>query len=717
MKFFRTTSATLPTLSAAFFSFIFFILSPPLFLTRAATPADDDFFSFSFDGFNSDVFNATSPDEAGARLSLAVEPRRIYEGESVRLSIRIDAIQNAQVVEIPDVGYLSDRFAVEYLGASNGSNVRVSYLNGVENRVEEKSVVHNFLLTPKIAGTLTIAPPKIVDGTRTLEAQPVELQVVAQTATDLVAIETTVAPQSLIYPLVPFEVTVDVFVKELPEKYRETDPITLISRNISAPRLSIPWLDSRELAEKTVPDVALDDWLGAIRSESGFVVNNFSFSNPFDFGFSLFDERRSTTFLPEKERVERTDANGETVGYWKYSFKRRLRAKTSGTLTFAPVSLKGEFLTFDADEKPYSQNVYVASKASKLEVAEIPEDSAPENYVGVFGKIRLNVDASAQSAAVGEALTLTATLRGYGSFDGAKAPELAKIPVFSDAFKIYPATERSLEDGVAFEYKIRPTAPGKTTIPAIEISYFDVETGKFVSESSAPIEIDVRENLLKADGDASEPTSPSAASQDVAQDAFPNDGGVLSASTARLVFGGIGGAALLLGLFFAGRSAIRANAKRVAFGNQKIVDAARFQLESGLLTIDSKPAESVAIIRLAFLRLLRRQFATPIASLTDAEVLDFLRSEFETKKTPTTGPLAARRDADDETLRRLREFFERAERVRFGGAAAFDGEFRSQTRDLFRRWVEFLTARTKKLANWAGPVDLNDETPSADVRN
>lgn len=631
--------------------------------------------------------------ESRPRLQISVDPEQIYLGESTVFTTRVDGVET---VDPPDVSALEENFELESLGATRFSDVKTVYENGVRRVLKEQGILFRYRLTPRRTGFLTFGAPNVTDNEgNVLTAEPTTLTVLPPTGAGLVLLETSLVAPKRVFPLTPFEIGVDVFVKELPGDYSDQEPISLISKAINPPHLLIPWLDSPQIADATVSSVSLEDWLENQIADEGFALNVYSFADSsFVSGLSLFSgSRRPTTFLPTPQKVERPDANGTPTTYWKYSFKRRLRASKIGKLTFEAAMLKGDFLEFD-NGNPKRQEVYAVSKTLEIDVAPIPEESAPDDYVGVVGKIVPSAQISSETATVGDALTLVVSLRGTGLFDAAQAPNIQSVTAVAEAFKTYPPRERTLDDGIAFEYPLRPLSPGRLTIPPLSVSYFDVEKGDFATLATEPLEIDVRPGAATPRQPDDENASDESARQ-------ADDGATSGALRSTLKVGSatlavlVAIAAIVYGVVIC----VRFNARRVATGNARIVESARETLETGLRLAASDPSATVATTRLAFLQLVARRLGRPADSLTDAEALDFLKREFGSPDDPD----------DAETLLRLRAFFRRAERTRFAGSARLDAGFAPATRELFERWVEFLSARVRKLATWAAPLDVESD--------
>jgi hypothetical protein len=90
-------------------------------------------------------------------------------------------------------------------------------------------------------------------------------------------------------------------------------------------------------------------------------------------------------------------------------------------------------------------------------------------------------------------MTLTLTLRGEGTLESAVAPDVAALPEVAGRFKIYEATEETRSGSRRFTYGLRPLEPGIEAFPAVPVSYFDVESERYVTLRTDPIPIQIAE--------------------------------------------------------------------------------------------------------------------------------------------------------------------------------------------------------------------------------
>ena len=144
--------------------------------------------------------------------------------------------------------------------------------------------------------------------------------------------------------------------------------------------------------------------------------------------------------------------------------------------------------------------VIVTSEPVDIEVLPLPAEGRPESFTGLVG--RLNVAASLDRADVqtNEAVTLSVRVRGEGNLRGLAAPTID----FSRDFEVFPPEASSAIDRSAtrisgtktYDYVLIPRTPGDKTIPSIEVSYFDVGSGRYVVAETEPLHLSVTGDAL-----------------------------------------------------------------------------------------------------------------------------------------------------------------------------------------------------------------------------
>ena len=140
--------------------------------------------------------------------------------------------------------------------------------------------------------------------------------------------------------------------------------------------------------------------------------------------------------------------------------------------------LKAEPLTIEAVALPRQD------EQGNAQPAGFPE--------GNVGRFTLDVAADRAAVAVGDAVTLTVTVRGVGNLRNVVMPALPTLP----GWKSYePKTDVTMDPSVIvagtkrLEWLIRPEQPGKTTIPALTLASFDPDSKRYVEAHSQPVEV------------------------------------------------------------------------------------------------------------------------------------------------------------------------------------------------------------------------------------
>lgn len=134
------------------------------------------------------------------------------------------------------------------------------------------------------------------------------------------------------------------------------------------------------------------------------------------------------------------------------------------------------------------------SEQLAIEVLGLPEEGRPNSFTGGVGDFSLVSAADKIDVRANEAVTLTAKLEGRGNLAAIGEPK-AKWP---DGLEIYDSkgVAKSGPGGVGqkvFEFTLIPRAPGRMTLPALELSYFDPTLSKYVTRTTEPIVINVGE--------------------------------------------------------------------------------------------------------------------------------------------------------------------------------------------------------------------------------
>ena len=136
----------------------------------------------------------------------------------------------------------------------------------------------------------------------------------------------------------------------------------------------------------------------------------------------------------------------------------------------------------------------VTSDSYKVHVSPLPA-GAPASFGGGVGTFSLKAEMSKDSLKTHDAASLVVTVSGKGNVSLLEAPKINFPPDFEvyDT-KVSESTDKSngkTTGSKTFEYPFIPRSHGSFELPPVEYSYYDINTGKYVTLYSDPITVRV----------------------------------------------------------------------------------------------------------------------------------------------------------------------------------------------------------------------------------
>jgi hypothetical protein len=429
-------------------------------------------------------------------ILVELDRNRVYEGQSVLYRVTLNNIKDPHD---PNLKALEADFEVASLGSQSLNFHSTVIENGRITEIDRHGRQYNYRLTPRRTGVLVIPGPTAeVDGQK-LQGRELTLTVRSAADQDIVRMEIR-ADHATAYPLQPFTVTLSVAVKAIPAPYADKNPMGVQTPPVA---LEIPWAVDEQLPKGLQPNPAWRQWLGEminnsnVHDHAGFNVNNLN-QGPV---IPLFNER-PTTFLPSFEKVELPDRTGKKVECWRFDFRRTFTAQKMGKFTFGPASLKGMFATaLGEGGRAVGEEIYAVAKPLTVVVRDVPVEGRPDSYIGAVGTFQITATLEPTKVKTGDPMTLVLKLVGEGASEDAVAPDLSKIPGVAEHFKIYEATQQPLAKGRQFTYGLRPLDTEAKEFPDVPVSYFNVDSGKYVTIRTKPIAIEVTKAVRLAGRD------------------------------------------------------------------------------------------------------------------------------------------------------------------------------------------------------------------------
>jgi len=413
-------------------------------------------------------------------IAVEASAAEVFIGESVDYVVEL---RNVKTPTAPDLSALRGDFEVASLGDESHNQSSTFIINGTVTQQTSFGHAYRFRLTPKRTGSLTIAAPTVTVDGKTIAGRALPLSVVAPDAQDLVVPEIK-SNRPRVYPTQPFEVTLRVLVRPLPDN-PDRDPLGPLRRR--PPHLEVNWVDPP--AGLTGDDKAR--WLQSHLADNGvgFTLNEFTTRT-----LSFFEGSPAAVFNLYQGRESRNGLDGRPVNYFVYELKRTLTAEKSGTYALGPALVKGTFVD-GVDGSSYSPRRLVAvAPAVRVEVRDVPTPR-PATYCGGIGNYHLAASATPTALRVGDPLTLALDIErqaGSGSLSQISAPDLGANARLAADFEIVDRnpTGRSEGEVKRFEYALRPKRAG-VGIPALAVTVFNPDSEAFSEIAAQPIALTV----------------------------------------------------------------------------------------------------------------------------------------------------------------------------------------------------------------------------------
>ncbi len=431
-----------------------------------------------------------------ASILNGVDRDAVYLGDQFVYSVQVT---NAGQAAEPDIGEMD--FGAVSLGQSSSSKMAIVQEGGRMRRSIQQSVTFRYALTPNAAGEFTIPAPTVTVDGKTITGKPISVTVVGPDKQHFVQLECEVDKQT-IYPLQPFTITLNIAIIKPPGSFADRSPLSIQPRQPVA--LSVPWLNE-EIPDGLQSELSISEILQPLISRSrrgdsdGLQINDFTVES--NNAFSFFADRRRGVFLPPSKSTTRQTPDGTDAAYVEYELKRTFIPQRYGEFSFAPSSIKGIFATALKDGAPSGQQIFAVSNPFTVKVSDIPAQGRPDSYVGAIGKFSVDADIAPRQAHVGEPMTLTVMVFGEGTVGDIRPPDINQVPGIAENFRTYEATEKTEGNGRIFTYSLRALNESVEELPAIPVSYFDVEAEQYVplATTAIPLSITAAKQLATSD--------------------------------------------------------------------------------------------------------------------------------------------------------------------------------------------------------------------------
>jgi len=395
-------------------------------------------------------------------VGAAVQQAPIYVGDRFVYGIIIDGTDQPGQ---PDLTPLQP-WNPQFLANSNESQTSVTIINGRRSDNSIKRLVMKYHLTATEQGEFILPAISVVLDGKTYKTNSVRVTAAKPDVTDQMAFDVQLS-ETQCYVGQPITVTIACY-------YGTSD-----TRNLS---FNIPFL-----------------------SDSRFHVRNLD--TPPGSGGQV----GTLDLGPETVTARQTDASFQGRRYNAILFAKQIVPRQPGEFSFAAPVVACDIAVgsrgfFDRNYRRFA----ASAKPLSLNVLPLPQQDKPASFTGLVGRYQIKTAAEPAEVNVGDPITLTVTITGEQA-DLAELPDLAAMPAFAANFKIAadmapPQTAAHRKD---FTVSLRAAHDKVTEIPAIALSFFDVDQGRYVTvaSDSVPLKVSPTQIVTSADAVGVDPVS------------------------------------------------------------------------------------------------------------------------------------------------------------------------------------------------------------------
>ena len=137
------------------------------------------------------------------------------------------------------------------------------------------------------------------------------------------------------------------------------------------------------------------------------------------------------------------------------------------------------------------ETYFVRAAEVALDVIPLPEDGRPLDFSGAIGRIAVRADATPRDVDAGDSIKFKVEWSGAGNLEFFAAPDPARLDSFRD-FRVYGKSEERSLDRRVVTYDLSPVSSGVKEIPALPLSVFDPESGRYGVVATEPLPVRVR---------------------------------------------------------------------------------------------------------------------------------------------------------------------------------------------------------------------------------
>ena len=412
-----------------------------------------------------------------AEVTATLDPAQVAIGETAELTIIVNGSSTA-APNVPDVAGLD----IEHVGQST----QVQIINGAMSA----SSVHTYQVTPQRAGTFTIPAIQVGDA----RSRPLTLNASGGGASPNAALRnqqpsygssrgSVLPPPNVPMPPSSADAPADArygFIQlAVPKKEFFVGELVPVEVNAFVPAgmratvNGLPMLSSEAFTLNPLSDKPDQDER-TVNGRNYTVLTWHSALTAVKTGdFSLTMQMPVTVVVRDQpQRRQRSSGNDPFDQFFNDPFFDDPFAGMTG----------------------HKKDVTLGSEPDVLTIQALPTANRPAGFAGAVGNFQIHATASPTNVTVGDPLTLRLAVSGTGNFDRLTSDVLPN----GNGWKSYPAKSSFAPEDSAgyrgtktFEQVVMATNPGAREIPTLHLSFFDPETKRYETRTTAPVPVQI----------------------------------------------------------------------------------------------------------------------------------------------------------------------------------------------------------------------------------
>jgi len=216
--------------------------------------------------------------------------------------------------------------------------------------------------------------------------------------------------------------------------------------------------------------------------------------------YQVFLLKKSALFPQQTGKLELDPAEAEGVA--RIVQQVRQRNPFAGFFDddpFASLMMSDPFFNDDFFSSMAYKDVKVHLKSSpvKINVTPLPDEGKPADFGGAVGSFTMSGKLDKTDITTDDVLTYKLTISGSGNLKLFEAPVMALpngLSVFDPvATDTITGRTTTISGTKTITYTITPKNAGDYTIPSLSFSYFNPQTGKYTTLTTAPVKVRVKQ--------------------------------------------------------------------------------------------------------------------------------------------------------------------------------------------------------------------------------